>query len=38
MVKLIAIYKHPQDKEAFDKHYFETHAPFFLKFPGISYM
>jgi len=38
MVKLIALYKHPQDKEAFDKHYFEVHAPLTAKIPGLRKM
>ncbi|MBM6619407.1 EthD family reductase [Bacillus suaedaesalsae] len=38
MVKLIALYKHPENKEAFDKHYFETHAPITAKIPGLQKM
>ncbi|KOO50322.1 EthD family reductase [Priestia koreensis] len=38
MVKLIALYKHPQNKEEFDKHYFETHGPITAKIPGLRKM
>ncbi len=36
MVKLIALYKHPEDKEAFDRHYEEVHAPLAAKMPGLE--
>lgn len=35
MVKLIALYRKPADVAAFDKHYFETHAPLAAKMPGL---
>lgn len=35
MVKLIAIYKKPEDMEAFDRHYHEVHAPLAAKMPGL---
>jgi len=35
MVKLIAIYRKPEDQEAFDQHYFHTHAPLAEKMPGL---
>jgi uncharacterized protein (TIGR02118 family) len=35
MVKLIALYKHPEDKAAFDEHYFNTHMPITSKIPGL---
>jgi uncharacterized protein (TIGR02118 family) len=38
MVKLIALYKHPEDKEAFDEHYFNTHGPITAKIPGLKKM
>ncbi|RSL30016.1 EthD family reductase [Salibacterium salarium] len=38
MVKLIALYEQPQDKEAFDKHYFETHTPITKEIPGLRDM
>lgn len=38
MVRMIAIYKTPENKELFDKHYFETHIPLAKTLPGlISY-
>ncbi|MBO8172401.1 MAG: EthD family reductase [Bacillaceae bacterium] len=36
MVKLIALYKHPEDKEAFDRHYEEVHTPLAEKMPGLE--
>lgn len=38
MVKFIALYKQPDDTAAFDKHYFEVHAPLAAKMPGIRKM
>lgn len=38
MVKLVAIYRKPEDVEAFDKHYFEVHAPLAEKMPGLLKM
>lgn len=35
MVKLIALYKKPNDTAAFDKRYFEIHAPLAAKMPGL---
>lgn len=35
MVKLIAIYKKPEDLEAFDRHYNEVHAPLAAQMPGL---
>ncbi|MCX7877829.1 MAG: EthD family reductase [Ignavibacteria bacterium] len=35
MIKLIALYKTPADKDAFDKHYFEKHMPLVEKIPGL---
>lgn len=35
MVKLIALYKNPEDKEAFDRHYDEVHTPLVKKMPGL---
>ena len=34
MVKLVALYKKPQDPAEFDKHYFEIHTPLASKMPG----
>lgn len=36
MYKMVALYKVPQDKEAFDKHYSEVHTPLTLKIPGMK--
>ncbi|MGX9933270.1 EthD family reductase [Virgibacillus salarius] len=38
MVKLIALYKQPEDKEEFDEHYFNTHTPITKKIPGLREM
>ena len=38
MTKLIALYKQPEDKEAFDEHYFNTHTPITEKIPGLREM
>ncbi|PKR77385.1 EthD family reductase [Halalkalibacillus sediminis] len=38
MVKLIAIYKKPEDQEKFDEHYFNTHTPITQKIPGLRDM
>lgn len=35
MVKLIAYYKEPEDKDAFEKKYFEEHIPLANKMPGL---
>ncbi|PWK05414.1 EthD family reductase [Tumebacillus permanentifrigoris] len=35
MVKMIALYKQPQDLEAFNKHYFGTHLELNAKTPGL---
>lgn len=35
MVKLVAIYKKPEDPQAFDRHYEEIHAPLAEKMPGL---
>lgn len=35
MVKLVAIYKQPEDKKAFDEHYFNVHLPLANKMPGL---
>ncbi len=38
MVKLIALYKNPENKEEFDEHYFNTHSPITAKIPGLRKM
>src|SRR3990170_1274575 len=35
MIRLIALYKMPEDKAAFDTHYNETHTPLVKKMPGL---
>ena len=35
MVKLIALYKRPENTTAFDEHYFKTHIPLVQKVPGL---
>lgn len=35
-MKLIAIYKRPEDPEAFDQAYFNTHIPLLKKVPGLQ--
>jgi uncharacterized protein (TIGR02118 family) len=35
MVKLIALYRTPDNKEEFDKHYDEVHTPLVQKMPGL---
>lgn len=36
MVKLIALYKKPEDQAAFDEHYNNVHAPLAKKMPGLQ--
>ncbi|EIT85821.1 Ethyl tert-butyl ether degradation EthD [Fictibacillus macauensis ZFHKF-1] len=38
MVKLIALYKTPQDQHAFDEHYYGTHTDVTKKIPGLRKM
>jgi uncharacterized protein (TIGR02118 family) len=35
MAGLVAIYKKPDDVEAFERHYFGTHVPLAKKMPGV---
>jgi uncharacterized protein (TIGR02118 family) len=35
MAKLVALYKMPKDKAAFDRYYFATHVPLAKKVPGL---
>lgn len=35
MARMVVIYKTPEDKESFMKHYFEVHIPLAKKLPGI---
>ncbi len=36
MYQLTALYSHPTDPAAFDKHYREVHAPLAAKLPGLT--
>lgn len=36
MVKLLALYKKPEDVAAFEKAYWETHVPLVEKVPGLK--
>lgn len=38
MIKLVALFKRPEDVESFDLHYEETHAPLMRKVPGLERM
>jgi uncharacterized protein (TIGR02118 family) len=35
MAELVVLYKTPEDKAKFDKHYFEQHIPIAKKLPGL---
>lgn len=36
MFQLVALYNHPEDPAAFDKHYDEVHVPLAKKIPGLQ--
>lgn len=36
MYQLTALYNHPVDADAFDKHYDQVHTPLALKLPGLQ--
>ncbi|MCY0900096.1 MAG: EthD family reductase [Firmicutes bacterium] len=36
MVKLIALYRQPDDPEAFDAHYYGVHLPIVRRMPGLK--
>ncbi|NHM31065.1 EthD family reductase [Neobacillus terrae] len=38
MIKMIALYKHPENKETFDEYYKNTHTPITAKIPGLRKM
>ncbi len=38
MVKLVALFKHPEDAAAFDQHYHEVHSPLMRQVPGLRKM
>lgn len=35
-VKLVVLYTHPDDPDAFDRHYFATHMPLVDRIPGLQ--
>jgi uncharacterized protein (TIGR02118 family) len=35
MARMVAIYKTPKDKAAFERHYFGTHVPLAKQLPGL---
>jgi uncharacterized protein (TIGR02118 family) len=36
MVKLVAMYRNPENVQDFDRHYFEVHVPLAEKMPGLK--
>ena len=38
MVRLIALYSHPEDPASFDAHYREVHAPIVQRYPNLVSM
>lgn len=36
MARLVALYRTPKDKGAFDRYYHETHVPLARKIPGLT--
>jgi uncharacterized protein (TIGR02118 family) len=38
MIKLVALFKRPEDTAAFDEHYDQTHAPLMRQVPGLVRM
>ena len=36
MYKLVAVYRQPEETEAFDEHYFNTHKPLMEQVPGFE--
>lgn len=38
MIKLVALFKRPDDVESFDEHYDSTHAPLMRAVPGLEKM
>jgi uncharacterized protein (TIGR02118 family) len=35
VVRLVALYNHPEDPAAFDAHYRDVHAPIVAQYPGL---
>jgi uncharacterized protein (TIGR02118 family) len=38
MIKLVALFRRPDDVQAFDQHYNEVHAPLMRRVPGLERM
>jgi uncharacterized protein (TIGR02118 family) len=38
MIKMVALFKRPDDAESFDRHYNDTHAPLMRQVPGLERM
>ena len=38
MIKMLALYKRPEDVEEFDRHYRDTHSPLMRAVPGLERM
>ena len=38
MVKLVALYKKPEDAAAFEQHYYNVHMPLTEKIPGLKHV
>ncbi len=38
MMKLTVLYNHPDDVDAFESYYADTHSPLVLKMPGLDKM
>jgi uncharacterized protein (TIGR02118 family) len=36
MVKAVVLYGHPEDRDAFERYYAETHTPLALAIPGLQ--
>jgi uncharacterized protein (TIGR02118 family) len=35
MIRFLVLYPEPADRDAFDRHYFETHVPLAKRLPGL---
>ena len=38
MIKMVALFRRPEDIDAFDRHYADTHAPLMRQVPGLLEM
>ncbi len=36
MARMVAVYKQPQNPEAFNRHYYDVHVPLAMKIPGLQ--